>query len=243
MPRLARRLLPRSPSPPAKTMARSSAPSPSGPPRCSSSETSSDRPSSSPPARWSRRLPSASLVLAAWFAGGLMACAGGLTFAEMGAMLPRSGGVYVFLDEAYGPLVAFLFGWTMVLIVLPGGTAAVAVGFAESFSYFVPVARRPHASLATIPAAARRAEHLGRAGRGRALDRGARRRRTGSASRAASRIGCARDTAQDRRGRRRSPSWRIAAWPHTPALTPDRAPRRAAARSVRRRDDRGDVGL
>ena len=83
-------------------------------------------------------LPSASLVLGAWLAGGLMACAGGLTFAEMGAMLPRSGGMYVFLEEAYGPLVAFLFGWTMVLIVLPGGTAAVAVGFAESFSYFVP---------------------------------------------------------------------------------------------------------
>jgi APA family basic amino acid/polyamine antiporter len=83
-------------------------------------------------------LPSASLVLAAWLAGGLMACAGGLTFAEMGAMLPRSGGVYVFLEEAYGPLVAFLFGWAMVLVVLPGGTAAVAVGFAESFSYFFP---------------------------------------------------------------------------------------------------------
>ena len=49
-------------------------------------------------------LPSASLVLAAWFAGGLMACAGGLTLAEMGAMLPRSGGIYVFLEEAYGPL-------------------------------------------------------------------------------------------------------------------------------------------
>ena len=43
-------------------------------------------------------------------------------------MLPRSGGMYVFLEEAYGPLVAFLFGWTMVLVVLPGGTAAVAVG-------------------------------------------------------------------------------------------------------------------
>jgi basic amino acid/polyamine antiporter, APA family len=83
-------------------------------------------------------LPSAPLVMAAWLAGGLMACAGGLTFAEMGAMLPRSGGVYVFLEEAYGPLLAFLFGWTMVLIVLPGGTAAVAVGFAESFSYFFP---------------------------------------------------------------------------------------------------------
>jgi APA family basic amino acid/polyamine antiporter len=83
-------------------------------------------------------LPSASLVLGAWLAGGLMACAGGLTFAEMGALLPRSGGMYVFLEEAYGPLLAFLFGWTMVLVVLPGGMAAVAVGFAESFSYFAP---------------------------------------------------------------------------------------------------------
>jgi basic amino acid/polyamine antiporter, APA family len=95
-------------------------------------------------------LPSASLVLAAWLAGGLLACAGGLTFAEMGAMLPRSGGMYVFLEEAYGPLVAFLFGWTMVLVVLPGGTAAVAVGFAESFSYFVPSLSTVRV-LATIP--------------------------------------------------------------------------------------------
>ncbi len=95
-------------------------------------------------------LPSASLVLAAWFAGGLMACAGGLTLAEMGAMLPRSGGIYVFLEEAYGPLIGFLFGWTMVLIVLPGGTAAVAVGFAESFSYFFPALSTAHV-VATIP--------------------------------------------------------------------------------------------
>jgi APA family basic amino acid/polyamine antiporter len=89
-------------------------------------------------------------VLAAWLAGGLMACAGGLTFAEMGAMLPRSGGVYVFLEEAYGPLVAFLFGWAMVLVVLPGGTAAVAVGFAESFSYFFPALSTTRLLL-TIP--------------------------------------------------------------------------------------------
>jgi basic amino acid/polyamine antiporter, APA family len=95
-------------------------------------------------------LPSASLVLAAWLAGGLMACAGGLTFAEMGAMLPRSGGVYVFLEEAYGPLVAFLFGWAMVLVVLPGGTAAVAVGFAELFSYFFPALSTTRL-LVTVP--------------------------------------------------------------------------------------------
>jgi basic amino acid/polyamine antiporter, APA family len=95
-------------------------------------------------------LPSAPLVLAAWLAGGLLTCAGGLTLAEMGAMLPRSGGMYVFLEEAYGPFVAFLFGWAMTLVILPGSIAAVAVGFAASFSYFAPAWSATHV-LATIP--------------------------------------------------------------------------------------------
>ena len=64
--------------------------------------------------------------------------AGGLTYAEMGAMFPRSGGVYVFLKEAYGPLTAFLYGWAALLVVFSGGLAAVAVGFAEYLSYFIP---------------------------------------------------------------------------------------------------------
>jgi APA family basic amino acid/polyamine antiporter len=84
------------------------------------------------------RMPSASLLLAAWTLGGLLALAGGLTYAEMGAMFPRSGGVYVFLREAYGPLVGFLYGWAALVVVVTGGIAAVAVGFAEYLSYFVP---------------------------------------------------------------------------------------------------------
>jgi APA family basic amino acid/polyamine antiporter len=83
-------------------------------------------------------LPSESLLLLAWIVGGAIALCGGLTYAEMGAMYPRSGGLYVFLEEAYGPLVAFLFGWACVLVVLTGGAATVAVGFATYFSYFVP---------------------------------------------------------------------------------------------------------
>lgn len=83
-------------------------------------------------------LPSPALLLAAWTAGGLLALAGGLAYAEMGTMFPRSGGLYVFLERAYGPLVAFLYGWTALLVVLAGGIAAVAVGFAEYISYFVP---------------------------------------------------------------------------------------------------------
>jgi APA family basic amino acid/polyamine antiporter len=53
-------------------------------------------------------------------------------------MFPRSGGVYVFLQEAYGPLPAFLYGWAALLVVISGSIAAVAVGFAEYLSFFFP---------------------------------------------------------------------------------------------------------
>ncbi len=85
-----------------------------------------------------QQLPSTSLVLTAWVAGGLLAMAGGLTYAEMGSMFPRSGGLYVFLSEAYGPVWGFLFGWACLLVILTGSVATVAVGFAEYFSYFFP---------------------------------------------------------------------------------------------------------
>jgi APA family basic amino acid/polyamine antiporter len=85
-----------------------------------------------------QELPSTVLVLSAWTAGGLLAMAGGLTYAEMGSMFPRSGGLYVFLSEAYGALWGFLFGWACLLVILTGSVATVAVGFAEYFSYFFP---------------------------------------------------------------------------------------------------------
>ena len=84
------------------------------------------------------RLPSTTLILTAWAAGGLIALAGGLTYAEMGSMFPRSGGLYVFLEEAWGRLWGFLFGWAGVTVVHTGSVAAVAVGFAEYFGYFFP---------------------------------------------------------------------------------------------------------
>jgi len=95
-------------------------------------------------------IPSASLLLLAWTLGGLLALAGGLTYGEMGAMFPRSGGVYVFLCEAYGPLTGFLYGWAALLVVLSGGIAAVAVGFAEYLSYFVP-SLSPARVLLSVP--------------------------------------------------------------------------------------------
>jgi basic amino acid/polyamine antiporter, APA family len=84
-------------------------------------------------------IPSASLLLTAWVLGGVLAITGALTYAEMGAMFPRSGGVYVFLKEAYSPLVAFLYGWAALFVVISGGLAAVGVGFATYLSYFLPV--------------------------------------------------------------------------------------------------------
>lgn len=89
-------------------------------------------------------LPSTPLLLAAWVLGGAFALAGGIAYAEMGAMFPRSGGVYIFLREAYGPLIAFLYGWVALMVVISGGIAAVAVGFAEYVSYFVPALSSRH---------------------------------------------------------------------------------------------------
>jgi len=69
-------------------------------------------------------------VAAVWIAGGLITLCGALSFAELAAAYPRSGGVFVYLREAYGPLVAFLFGWTM-LFLAPAAVAGVALVFAE----------------------------------------------------------------------------------------------------------------
>jgi APA family basic amino acid/polyamine antiporter len=93
-------------------------------------------------------IPSPTLLLAAWVLGGVLSIAGGLTYAEMGAMFPRSGGVYVFLRQAYGGLPAFLYGWASLLVIISGSMAAVAVGFAEYLSYFAPVLSTSHVLVA-----------------------------------------------------------------------------------------------
>jgi len=89
-------------------------------------------------------LPSATLLLVAWVVGCLFAVFGALTYAEMATMFPQSGGVYIFLREAFGPLPGFLYGWATLLVVLAGGIAAVAVGFADYFSYFFPSLSSTH---------------------------------------------------------------------------------------------------
>lgn len=85
-----------------------------------------------------KSIPSPSLILLAWIVGGLLALAGALTYAELGASLPEAGGQYVYLREAYGPLSGFLFGWISFMVYMPGSVAALGVAFAEYLGYFFP---------------------------------------------------------------------------------------------------------
>ena len=85
-----------------------------------------------------RSLPHPSLVLAAWILGGFLVLAGALAYAEMGVMYPHAGGLYHFLREAWGPLPAFLYGWTCLMVIMTGGCAAISVGFGEYFGALVP---------------------------------------------------------------------------------------------------------
>lgn len=74
-----------------------------------------------------------------WVLGGLFALAGALTLAELAVLYPRSGGIYVFLREGWGPLPAFLFGWTELLVIRPSALGAIAMLFAEYVRVFLPL--------------------------------------------------------------------------------------------------------
>ncbi|MFN3652017.1 MAG: APC family permease [Armatimonadota bacterium] len=76
-------------------------------------------------------------ILLVWIVAGLLSLAGALAYAELAAMFPRSGGQYVYLKEAYGPLWAFLFGWMEFWVARPGSIAALAVAFTDYLGEFV----------------------------------------------------------------------------------------------------------
>lgn len=80
-----------------------------------------------------RQLRSPLLILAAWALGGCVALGGGFIWAELAARRPQLGGQYAYLREAYHPAVAFIYGWTLLLVTQTGGMAAVAVTFARYF--------------------------------------------------------------------------------------------------------------
>jgi APA family basic amino acid/polyamine antiporter len=70
------------------------------------------------------------LVISAWVVGALLSLAGALTYAELAVLMPRAGGEYVFVRDAYGPLWGFLYGWTRFFVASTGGMAGLAAGFA-----------------------------------------------------------------------------------------------------------------
>jgi APA family basic amino acid/polyamine antiporter len=76
-------------------------------------------------------------LLLAWAIAGLLTITGALCCAELATMMPRAGGVYVFLREAYGPSLGFLYGWTLFLVIQTGTIAAVAIAFAKFLGVFI----------------------------------------------------------------------------------------------------------
>ncbi len=98
-------------------------------------------------------VPNHLLVLLVWLFGGIIALTGALTFSELGSMFPKAGGVYVYLKEAYGDLVGFLYGWVTLLVINTGAMAALAILFAEyitKFSFFENIGKTNLAVLAII---------------------------------------------------------------------------------------------
>lgn len=84
-----------------------------------------------------RSLPSAFAITVMWVVAGVLSYFGALAYAELGAMLPATGGQYVYLREAYGPGCAFLCGWVFTLAATPGGIAFLAVSFSIYLDHFV----------------------------------------------------------------------------------------------------------
>ena len=103
------------------------------------------------PAIVAQRVGSPGLILAAWALGGAVALLGALCFAELGARRPEAGGGYVYLRETLGPLPAFLYGWTLLLVINSGGIAAVGMTFA---SYAADLAGLPAALVKPLAIAA-----------------------------------------------------------------------------------------
>ncbi len=85
------------------------------------------------PAVVAERVGVMELVVAGWVLGGVLALAGALTYAELAAIFPRTGGIYVYIREAFGPGWAFLFGWAELLVIRPAALGAIAIVAAEYF--------------------------------------------------------------------------------------------------------------
>jgi len=90
------------------------------------------------PAKVAQDVKTPELMMIVWIVGGILSFFGALSLAELGAAYSQAGGIYIYLREAYGTLIAFLFGWTLFLVVEAGTLATLAVGFSTKYlPYFV----------------------------------------------------------------------------------------------------------
>ena len=97
-----------------------------------------------------RNVGGAGWLLIAWLVTGALTIVGALSYGELAAMMPRAGGQYVYLREAFSPLWGFLYGWTLFLVIQTGTIAAVAVGFARYFGALVPWIAEDHYLIAPL---------------------------------------------------------------------------------------------
>lgn len=91
------------------------------------------------PSQIAALIPSPVLILGVWIIGGLITLTGTLTFGELGSLFPQTGGIYVYLKEAYGSFAGFLYGWAYLFIITPGSIAVLALAFSYYLSYLVPM--------------------------------------------------------------------------------------------------------
>ncbi|MBU6281184.1 amino acid permease [bacterium] len=93
-------------------------------------------------------VPDGRLFLLAWLVGGALSAAGALANAELGTMMPRAGGDYVYLREAFHPLAGFLVGWLSFFVIYAGTVATLAVGFADGLEPFVALSATGRTAIA-----------------------------------------------------------------------------------------------
>jgi APA family basic amino acid/polyamine antiporter len=95
-------------------------------------------------------LSSEGLMLSVWIVGGFIAICGALTFAKIATQFPHAGGFYVFLKEAFGDLPAFLYGWSMLLVINTGSLAALSLVFTSYLSSFIPLSENMQLFVAIV---------------------------------------------------------------------------------------------
>jgi basic amino acid/polyamine antiporter, APA family len=111
-------------------------------------------------AEMARVIGSPGWLLVSWIVASVLTIAAALSYGELAAMMPRAGGQYVYLREAFSPLWGFLYGWTLFLVIQTGTIAAVAVGFARFLGVLVPWIAEDHYLVAPVHIATRYAVSL-----------------------------------------------------------------------------------